>query len=114
MFLPACVGDYTDFYASCITRRTLGRMMRPDSPLLPNYRHLPIGYHGRASSLVISGTPVRRPWARRNRRRRRTGVRPDRRLDYELEVGVFIGRATASATLFRLTPSTATFSVCAS
>ena len=62
LFVPAAVGDYTDFYASVHHAMNVGRMMRPDNPLLPNYKHVPIGYHGRASSLVISGTPVRRPW----------------------------------------------------
>ena len=61
MTLPAQVGDYTDFYASLFHATNVGRMMRPDNPLLPNYKYIPIGYHGRASSLVVSGTPVRRP-----------------------------------------------------
>jgi fumarylacetoacetase len=92
MFLPACVGDYTDFYASVHHASNVGRMMRPDSPLLPNYRHLPIGYHGRASSLVISGTPVRRPWGQaKPDDGDAPAFGPTRRLDYELEVGVFIG-----------------------
>jgi fumarylacetoacetase len=96
-FLEPCViGDYTDFYASIHHARTVGSMFRPDNPLLPNYRHVPIGYHGRASSIVISGTDVRRP---------RGQTRPDdaagpvfgpsRRLDYELEVGCIIGPGNA-------------------
>lgn len=60
--LPIEVGDYTDFYASIHHARRVGELFRPDSPLLPNYKHVPIGYHGRASSLIVSGTPVRRPW----------------------------------------------------
>jgi len=92
MFMPAEVGDYTDFYASVHHATNVGRMMRPDHPLLPNYKHVPIGYHGRASSLVVSGTPIRRPWGQT----RPDGADaplfgPSRRLDYEVEVGVFIG-----------------------
>src|SRR5215213_6226928 len=60
--LPIQVGDYVDFYSSLEHAANLGRMFRPDTdPLLPNWRHLPVGYHGRASSIVISGTPIRRP-----------------------------------------------------
>ena len=61
MALPAQVGDYTDFYASIHHATNVGSMFRPDNPLLPNWRHLPVGYHGRASTLVPSGTAVRRP-----------------------------------------------------
>ncbi len=61
MLLPAAVGDYTDFYASLHHATNVGKMLRPDNPLLPNYKWVPIGYHGRASSLVVSGTAVRRP-----------------------------------------------------
>ena len=92
MFMPAAVGDYTDFYASVHHATNVGRMMRPDNPLLPNYKHVPIGYHGRASSLVPSGTPVRRPWGQTKPDGADSPVfGPSRRLDYELEVGVFIG-----------------------
>lgn len=92
MAVPASVGDYTDFYASVFHASNVGRMMRPDNPLLPNYKHLPIGYHGRASSIVASGTPVRRPWGQV----KADGAdaprhMPTGRLDYELEVGVFVG-----------------------
>ena len=65
MLLPAVVGDYTDFYASIFHATNVGKLFRPDNPLLPNYKYIPIGYHGRASSLVSTGTPVRRPLARR-------------------------------------------------
>ena len=61
MLLPCQIGDYTDFYASIYHATNVGKMLRPDNPLLPNYRWLPVGYHGRASSVVVSGTPVRRP-----------------------------------------------------
>ena len=78
MFVPAAVGDYTDFYASVHHATNVGRMMRPDNPLLPNYKHVPIGYHGRASSIVVSGTPVRRPVGPDEARRRGcAGVRPE-------------------------------------
>ena len=95
MFLPAAVGDYTDFYASAHHATNVGTMMRPDNPLLPNYKHVPIGYHGRASSLVVSGTPVRRPWGQtRADGADAPAFGPTRRLDFELEVGCFIGPAT--------------------
>ena len=63
LFLPAQIGDYTDFYASVHHATNVGSMFRPDQPLLPNYKWVPIGYHGRASRIVVSGTPVRRPLA---------------------------------------------------
>jgi fumarylacetoacetase len=92
MLLPAAVGDYTDFYASIFHATNVGRMLRPDQPLLPNYKHVPIGYHGRASSLVVSGTDVKRPSGQSE-----PGAPGDppafgksRSLDYELEVGVFV------------------------
>ena len=73
------IGDYTDFYASIHHATNVGTMLRPDNPLLPNYKWVPIGYHGRASSLVVSGTPVRRPCGpdEARRRRDRAGVRPE-------------------------------------
>jgi fumarylacetoacetase len=92
MAMPVAVGDYTDFYASIHHATNVGSMFRPDSPLLPNYKWVPIGYHGRSSSVVVSGTPVRRPSGQ---------VTPDpgapprftptERLDYEAEVGFVIG-----------------------
>ena len=90
--LPTHVGDYSDFYASIHHATNVGSMFRPDNPLLPNYKWVPIGYHGRASSIVPSGTPIARPWGQT-----RDGANvpptfgPSRRLDYELEVGAFIG-----------------------
>lgn len=87
LHLPALVGDYTDFYASIDHATNVGKLFRPDNPLLPNYTHVPIAYHGRASSLVVSGTPVRRP-----RGQLAQGVfGPTRELDYEMEVGFFLG-----------------------
>jgi fumarylacetoacetase len=92
LFLPADVGDYTDFYASVHHATNVGSMFRPDSPLLPNYKHVPIGYHGRASSLVASGTPVRRPLGQTVAGASSTPTfGPSRQLDYECEVGAFVG-----------------------
>ncbi|MDH5283380.1 MAG: fumarylacetoacetase [Gemmatimonadota bacterium] len=96
MQLPAAIGDYTDFYASIFHATNVGSMFRPDSPLLPNYKWIPIGYHGRASSVVVSGTPVRRP-----RGQARPGdvpaprFGPSRQLDYELELGAWIAGGNA-------------------
>lgn len=92
MLLPAHIGDYTDFYASIAHATNVGSMFRPDNPLLPNYKWVPIGYHGRASSVVVSGTPVRRPTGQtREAPDEAPRVGPSRRLDYELEVGVYVG-----------------------
>jgi fumarylacetoacetase len=92
MLLPARIGDYTDFYASIFHATHVGAMFRPDQPVLPNYKWVPIGYHGRSSSVVISGTPVRRP---RGQSKPAGAVAPDfglcRQLDYELELGAFVG-----------------------
>lgn len=87
MRLPAIVGDYTDFYASIHHARRVGSFFRPENPLLPNYKHVPIAYHGRSSSIVVSGTPVRRPKGQFG-----IGVfGTSKELDYELELGVFVG-----------------------
>ena len=92
LLLPADVGDYTDFYASVHHATNVGGMFRPDSPLLPNYKHVPIGYHGRASSLVASGTPVRRPLGQTVAgASAEPTFGPSRQLDYECEVGAFVG-----------------------
>ena len=90
---PVAIGDYTDFYASIDHATNVGSMFRPDQPLLPNYRHVPIGYHGRASSIVASGTAIRRPQGQvaANPAGPPTFA-PTARLDYELEVGAVIGR----------------------
>jgi fumarylacetoacetase len=94
--LPAAIGDYTDFYASIYHATNVGSMFRPDNPLLPNYKYIPIAYHGRSSSIIPSGTPVARPKGQ---------TRPDaqqppvfgrsKALDYELEVGMFVGPGNA-------------------
>ena len=94
--LAADVGDYTDFYASIHHATSVGRLFRPDNPLLPNYRWLPIAYHGRASSLRVSGFDIARPWGQvLPAGAAAPELAPTRRLDYELEVGVFIGRGNS-------------------
>jgi fumarylacetoacetase len=112
--VPAMVGDYTDFFAGIHHATNAGKLLRPDNPLLPNYKHLPVGYHGRASSIVSSGMPVRRPSGQRIRARaypnsasevgpsridptwaaageQGPSFGPSRSLDFELELGVWIG-----------------------
>lgn len=100
MHLPVRIGDYTDFYSSIEHATNIGKMFRdPANALLPNWRHLPVGYHGRASSIVVSGTDVRRPKGQ---------VMPDNaiapvfqastRLDFELETGFIIGKQTELGT----------------
>lgn len=92
MLLPAEIGDYTDFYASVHHATNVGSMFRPDNPLLPNYKHVPIGYHGRASSVVVSGSPVRRPLGQTKADDAAApSFGPSRLLDHELEVGFFVG-----------------------
>jgi len=96
LLLPCDIGDYTDFYASIHHATNVGRMFRPDNPLLPNHKWLPVGYHGRASSVVVSGTPVRRPWGQMVESPAGPPVyAPSRRLDYELELGSFLGPGNA-------------------
>jgi fumarylacetoacetase len=94
MLLPLRIGDYSDFYVGINHATKVGQLFRPDNPLLPNYKHVPIGYHGRASSIVPSGVPVRRP----NGQTKAPDADgpsfgPTQRLDYELEVGIFVGRS---------------------
>lgn len=92
MLLPAAIGDYTDFYASIHHATRVGKLFRPDQPLLPNYKWVPIGYHGRASSVVVSGTPVRRPCGQsKTTDAPAPAFGPSRSLDYELELGAFVG-----------------------
>lgn len=93
LVLPMRIGDYTDFYAGIVHAATVGSLMRPDNPLLPNYKWVPIGYHGRASSVVPSGHPVRRPNGQRKPANEAVpSFGPSRNLDYELELGIWIGR----------------------
>jgi len=91
MSLPCRIGDYTDFYTGIHHATTVGKLFRPDNPLLPNYKWVPIGYHGRSSSIGISGQGVRRPLGQLKSPQQEVPVfAPSRRLDYELELGVFV------------------------
>ncbi|MBL7828131.1 MAG: fumarylacetoacetase [Saprospiraceae bacterium] len=98
MRMPLRVPNYTDFYSSIEHATNVGKMFRPDNPLLPNWRWLPVGYHGRASSIVVSGTPIKRPWGQILP----PGGAPDtpiyaasRQLDFELEMAFVIGKESA-------------------
>ncbi len=95
MLMPIQIGDYTDFYSSIEHATNVGKMFRPDNPLLPNWKHIPVGYHGRSSSIVISGTDLKRPYGQT--------LPPDseqpvyglsKRVDLELEMGFIIGKAS--------------------
>lgn len=95
MCMPLNVPDYTDFYSSIEHATNVGKMFRPDNPLLPNWRHLPVGYHGRASSIVVSGTPVRRPSGQillPGGDPNTPVYGPTRQLDFELEMAFVIGK----------------------
>lgn len=99
MTLPATIGDYTDFYASIHHATNVGRMLRPDNPLMPNYKWIPIGYHGRASSIRVSGTDVVRPNGQRKPPdAAEPSFGPSRNLDYETELGFFVGTGNALGT----------------
>ena len=96
MHLPCAIGDYTDFYVGIHHATNVGKQFRPDQPLLPNYKYVPIGYHGRASSVRLSGEPVVRPKGQRKAPDAEVPeYGPSRRLDYELELGMFVGRGNA-------------------
>jgi fumarylacetoacetase len=92
LFLPVAIADYSDFYAGIHHATNIGRLLRPDNPLLPNYKWVPIGYHGRASSVVVSGTPVVRP---KGQLKAPDAAAPvyaaSKRLDYEVELGLVAG-----------------------
>ncbi len=93
MLLPVQVGNYTDFYSSIEHATNVGKMFRPDNPLLPNWRWLPVGYHGRASSIVVSGTPIRRPWGQIVPKGEENPIiAPSQQLDFELEMAFVIGK----------------------
>jgi fumarylacetoacetase len=96
---PFNVGDYTDFYCSIFHATNVGSMFRPDNPLLPNYKYVPIGYHGRASSIVISGTDIKRPKGQNRSDPEKPPVFvPCRNLDYEMELGFFVGKGNELGT----------------
>jgi len=93
MHVPCLIGDYTDFYVGIHHATNVGKQFRPDNPLLPNYKYVPIGYHGRASSVRASGEPVIRPSGQRKAPDAEVPeYGPSRRLDYELELGMWIGQ----------------------
>ena len=99
MHLPVQIGDFTDFYVGIHHATNVGRQFRPDQPLMPNYKYVPIGYHGRASSVRVSGHPVIRPSGQRKPPEATEPIySPSRRLDYELELGLWIGRGNALGT----------------
>jgi fumarylacetoacetase len=90
--VPVKIGDFTDFFASIFHATNAGRLFRPDNPLMPNYKYVPVAYHSRASSVRVSGTPVRRPSGQTKSAEATPPVyRPAGRLDYELELGFYIG-----------------------
>lgn len=103
MGLPCSIGDYTDFYTGIHHATSVGKQLRPDNPLLPNYEWVPIGYHGRSSSIVSSGHAIRRPMGQT-----RLGTSavptfgPTQRLDYEVELGFVVGRGNALGTPIRI------------
>lgn len=93
MTVPCSIGDYTDFYTSIHHATTVGKLFRPDNPLLPNYKWVPIGYHGRASSINVSGQVFKRPKGQiKDPVSEMPYLAPCKRLDYELELGLFIGQ----------------------
>jgi fumarylacetoacetase len=94
--VPAHIGDYTDFYTSVHHATNVGKLFRPDNPLMPNYKWLPIGYHGRSSSIGVSGQSFHRPVSQTMAPGAATPqLTPSRRMDYELELGVYMGTANA-------------------
>jgi fumarylacetoacetase len=98
-FVPVKIGNFTDFFASVFHATNTGRLFRPDNPLMPNYKYVPVAYHGRVSSIRVSGTPVRRPSGQTKRAEETAPVyRPARSLDYELELGFYIGQPTTLGT----------------
>jgi fumarylacetoacetase len=97
MLLPAAIGDYTDFYAGIHHATNTGRLFRPDNPLLPNYKYVPVAYHGRASSVRVSGVNFVRPNGQRKRPdEAEPSAGPSRNLDFELELGIWIGPGNAA------------------
>jgi fumarylacetoacetase len=92
LMLPVEIGNFTDFFASVFHATNAGRMFRPDNPLLPNYKYVPVAYHSRPSSVRVSGTPVQRPLGQTKTAEENAPVyRPSRHLDYEFELGFYVG-----------------------
>ena len=101
--LPADIGDFTDFFSSLHHATRVGRLLRPDQPLFPNYKWLPVAYHGRASTVQVSDRPVVRPWGQvRASADEAPRLSPSQRVDYELELGVFVGRGNADGRPIRV------------
>ena len=95
LIMPVAVPNFTDFFASVFHATNAGRAFRPDNPLLPNYKYVPVAYHGRASSVRVSGTAVKRPCGQRKAPNETTpSYGPSRNLDFELELGIYIGTPT--------------------
>jgi len=103
MTLPCTIGDYTDFYTGIHHATTVGKLFRPDAPLLPNYKWVPIGYHGRASSIGVSGQSFPRPFGQTKGEGEAPVFGPSRRLDFELELGALIGTGNAPGTPIDMT-----------
>jgi fumarylacetoacetase len=99
MAVPCRIGDYTDFYTGIHHATTVGKLFRPDNPLLPNYKWVPIGYHGRSSSIGVSGQAFARPWGQVKGEGEAPEFMPCRRLDYELELGFFVGPPNSPGTV---------------
>ena len=98
--LPVAFRNFTDFFASIFHASNAGRMFRPDNPLMPNYKYVPVAYHSRASSVRVSGTPVKRPQGqRKGANEDAPSYGPSRNLDFELELGTFIGMGTELGTM---------------
>lgn len=96
MTVPCRIGDYTDFYTGIHHATTIGKLFRPDQPLMPNYKWVPIGYHGRASSISVSGQVFKRPQGQTKAPdAAEPSFGPSKRLDYELELGFLVGRGNA-------------------
>jgi fumarylacetoacetase len=96
MTVPCRIGDYTDFYTGIHHATTIGKLFRPDQPLMPNYKWVPIGYHGRASSIGVSGQVFKRPQGQTKAPdAAEPSFGPSKRLDYELELGFLVGCGNA-------------------
>jgi len=95
MSVPCVIGDYTDFYTGIHHATTVGKLFRPDNPLLPNYKWVPIGYHGRGSSIGVSGQSFKRPLGQVKGEAEAPVLGPSKRIDYELELGIFVGPGNA-------------------
>lgn len=112
--LPCQIGDYTDFYSSIHHATSVGKLFRPDNPLLPNYKWVPIGYHGRSSSIDVSGQAFHRPNGQlKSPDANEPALGPCKRLDHELEIGIFVGSGNALGTAIPITEAEAhVFGIC--